>query len=153
MIQGKYLSVEDDLSDVFTIRKNIFIDEMGKDSSYINEGLDALSIHATVTNEKDIVCGSGRLTLMLDDNNDTSFSMDLLGVLPEERHKGYGEFLVRILADKAMLSGAESIKIECNLATAPFFEKLYFKKDSIDGDVCKMHVDMADFKHPCEHCK
>ncbi len=153
MITGKYLSIEDNLENVISIRNTVFDEEIKKDSSYINEALDAFSIHALVKDENDNYVGSGRLTMLLDDDNNTLFTMDLVGVLKDYQHKGYGEFMVRMLADKAMLSGAEYIDIKCPKEIEGFFSKLFFKTISEENGICNMKVTLSEFKHPCECCK
>ena len=152
MIHGKYLSIKDDLSDVVKIRIEVFekelafLDNIGIDSN------DELAINVIVY-DKEIPVGTGRIIL----DYDGDFTIDMVCVLSNYRKKGYGEFIVRLLADKALLSGGDYIHLLATDDTVSFFEKLDFKKDTVaprDDDLVSMTLKLSDFTTPCGHnCK
>lgn len=143
MIQGKYLSNRDDLSRVIQIRKDVFGNELTTDTK------DELSINVLV-NDKQTEVGTGRITL-----DDGRFTMDMICVLKEYRGKGYGEFIVRLLADRALISGAKAVYLLATPNTVLFFEKLFFTKATLsdvenESDI-KMVLDLTKSKTPCGH--
>jgi GNAT superfamily N-acetyltransferase len=137
MIRGRYLSIMDDLSDVIHMRKEIFNTDIDKN--------DDLAVNVIVF-DKEIPVGTGRIIL----DSDGNFIIDKVGVLEEYRGKGYGEFIIRLLADKALLSGAKFIYLTATENTVPFFEKLFFKKEK-NNDIVNMILNLSDMTTPCGH--
>ncbi len=77
-----------------------------------------------------------------------------LGVRKEYRGKGYGDFLLRLLVNKAFTSGIKEVECLVPVTLAPFFEKVGFqdkgKEILKDGIKCKnISITMADFTRPC----
>lgn len=140
MIKGKYLSICDDLSDAVNIRREIFAADLDeKDNIAIN----------TVVYDGTTPTGTGRIIL-----EDGVFTIDKTGVLEPLRNQGYGEFIVRLLADKALLSGAEYIYLNSPENTVSFFEKLFFKRDikSIgENGMVPMLLKLSELTSPCGH--
>lgn len=121
MIEGKYLYGADaDLSDVFVIRREVFVKEAGITEQEEFDGYDTMAIHGiiSVAGKK---LGTGRLAFDGDE-----FRIGHVCILREERGKGYGDFLVRMLIDKAFLAGADEIFVRTDKETAPFYESIGF---------------------------
>jgi len=59
-----------------------------------------------------------------------------VGVLLEERGRGYGDLLVRLLLYKAANHGAKHVKLVCPAGLLPFFARYGFapEADSEPGD-------------------
>lgn len=139
MIRGRYLSIMDDLSDVIHIRKEIFNTDIDKN--------DDLAVNVIVF-DKEIPVGTGRIIL----DSDGNFIIDKVGVLEEYHGKGYGEFIIRLLADKALLSGAKFIYLTATENTVPFFEKLFFKRENTNDTIdIPMILNLSDLTTPCGH--
>ncbi len=65
--------------------------------------------------------GAGRLLF-----DGKRFSVTDVAVLPEYRGEGYGDFVTRLLADRAMTAGAQEIFLDALAGTAGFFETTGF---------------------------
>lgn len=140
MIQGKYLNINDDLSDVLRIRGEVF--EKGLEEE------DKTSLNVIVY-DGGAATGTGRIAPY-----NGGFIIDMVCVLKEYRGKGYGEFIIRLLADRALLAGAKSIHLNASEDTFRFFEKLFFTRDfphSAGEGVGQvpMTLNLSDLKSPC----
>ncbi|MGB8451085.1 MAG: GNAT family N-acetyltransferase [Anaerocolumna sp.] len=123
MVQGKYLYYGDDLSEVFKIRRKVFIDEQGIAPEEEFDDYDNLAVHALVydnTNNKKAVA-TGRVY-----HDGENYRIGRIAVLKEERGKYYGDFVVRLLVDKAFLAGAEEVIINAQVNAIKFYEKIGF---------------------------
>ena len=124
MVQGKYLYYGDDLSDVFNIRRKVFVEEQGVSEEEEFDEYDNLSIHALVydnsNNKKPVATGR----VYYDGKN---YRVGRIAVLKEERGKYYGDFIVRLLVNKAFLSGADEVIINAQVNAIPFYEKVGFR--------------------------
>ena len=128
LVQGKYLHYGDDLTDVFEIRKKVFQMEQGVPSEDEFDAIDDLAIHVIVyttdTNKRPVATGR----VYFDGQN---YRIGRVAVLKEERGKYYGDFAVRMLANKAFLAGASDIFIHAQTSVKSFYEKIGFQ---VDGD-------------------
>lgn len=121
MIEGKYLyGANDDLSDIFAIRREVFVKEMGIREQEEFDGYDTMAIHGiiSVAGKK---LGTGRLLYDGD-----QYRISHVCILKEERGKKYGDFLVRMLIDKAFLAGADEIVTGAAKETVSFYESIGF---------------------------
>lgn len=55
-----------------------------------------------------------------------SYRIQEVAVLPEFRRKKYGDFIVRLLIDKAMLSGAQTIEADVLQGAEVLFQEVGF---------------------------
>lgn len=121
IIQGKFKSYEDDLSDAFEIRKKVFQDEQNVNSEIDYDEWDKYAMHVVIY-VSDKAVATGRLVF----DGDT-YRIGRVAVLKEERGKQYGDFVVRMLVDRAFQSGAKEIILGSQLHVIGFYEKLGFK--------------------------
>lgn len=120
MIEGKFLSGEEDLSIIKDIRSRVFCQEMGISAKAEEDGMDDRCMHAFVyAAGEPAACGR----IMYDGWN---FVISRVAVLPEYRRQKYGDFLVRLLIDKALQANAAEIQTEATEASLPFFESIGF---------------------------
>lgn len=164
MIHGKYIGQGEDLTAVKKIRDEVF-----NETEYnFHEELDELAINVIVdtdecidefrnTTSQNESCEETEMTkavrtyaacgrLVLDIENDR-FYADNICVLKEYRRKHYGEFILRMLADKANECRAEYLWADISESCAkPFFEKMFFKE--YEGNL--MRAKLEDF-HGCCH--
>jgi predicted GNAT family N-acyltransferase len=122
-VQGKYLYYGDDLSEAFQIRKEVFQEEQGVSEKEEFDEIDDLAIHVVVYSNDDLnkAVATGRVFF---DGND--YYIGRIAVLKDERGKNYGDFAVRMLANKAFLAGANEILIHAQVSAVPFYEKIGF---------------------------
>ncbi len=52
-----------------------------------------------------------------------------VAVLPEYRGKAYGEFVIRMLIDKAKTNGIKRVTLSCQNEMSGYFQKLGFRED------------------------
>ncbi len=123
-VQGKYLYYGDDLSDVFEIRRQVFQVEQGVPAQIEFDGIDDLAIHVIVyaSDGKNYPVATGRVYF-----DGETYRIGRVAVIKEERGKSYGDFAVRMLANKAFLAGAKEIHIDSQVTAIPFYERIGFR--------------------------
>jgi N-acetylglutamate synthase-like GNAT family acetyltransferase len=83
---------------------------------------DEIAIYGVIHDEEYKPLAAGKISLL-----NGRYELSNIAVLEPERNKGYGDFLVRLLVNKAFMSGAECIYTTTSTNTVGFFEKLGFK--------------------------
>lgn len=121
MIRGKYLSGRDDLSEIYQLREAVFQKELGFPAELERDGYDGLAIHAIAYDEKR-PAATGRILF-----DGEIYRMSRVAVKDEFRGKGYGEFIVRMLINKALLSGAREIYVSTLAGGRGMFERIGFE--------------------------
>ena len=139
-IQGKYFYYGDDISAAFEIRKQVFVIEQGVAAEEEFDSLDDLSVHVLVyaLGESQRAVATGRV--YYDGQN---YRIGRVAVLKDERGKKYGDFVVRMLANKAFLSGAQEVYINAQVTAIPFYEKIgfiCFGEEFVEADI--KHISM-----------
>lgn len=135
MIEGKFLYLFDDLKDIIYLKKR-------KNPCLEIEQSDLEDrIYAVVYAEGQAVA-MGELFL-----KEQNYYIDNIFVLEEKRKKGYGDFVARILIDKASIMGAKEvftiIEQECEL----FYKKLGFLEEVQEKKLFKLLI-----KDLCKKC-
>lgn len=120
MIEGIFLYGNDNLDEVFRIRKEVFQIEQSIDPDLEFDKYDKESIHILAKNDNYSV-GTGRLVL----NND-EYKIGRIAVLKEYRGNRYGEFIVKVLVDKAFSMSAEYVIVNSQVAVKDFYNKIGF---------------------------
>lgn len=126
MIRGKFLiGYVDDLKECFDIRRQVFIREQNISEAEEFDGLDEKCGHYIVYNEQDNPVSTGRLVKI----NDELYQIGRVATLKEYRHKGYAEFLMLSLIEKARSLGAREITLLAQTSAVKFYEKCGFMLD------------------------
>lgn len=135
MTQGKLLSYDDDLTEVFHIRRRVFVEELNNPEEIEFDELDNTAIHAIVyekdTDSKDIdnnpqsniAVATGRIIY-----DGEKCYISHICVLHEHRKKKYGDFAVRMLLNKGFASGVDEVSLITPNLLEVFFKKIGFKK-------------------------
>lgn len=126
MVRGKWFPMGSDISEALRIRSEVF--GQGEDA------LDSAAQQVVVYREGSPV-GSARLYWA-----DGAFRLDKLGVLPEERNKGFGDLLIRLLLFKALTHNASLIALDTPVETRGFFAKYGFQDDGEQAGLIRMHI-------------
>jgi N-acetylglutamate synthase-like GNAT family acetyltransferase len=138
MIKGKYLSINDDLTKVADIHKKVY------NQPFMS---DPLSMYVLVF-EEELAVGTGSILF-----NEGVFTLKNIAILPQYRNKGYGEFALRLLADKALLAGGKEVFLECPKDIVAFFQKYGFESTSNKDGFYSMKLSLEKFQSPCKnHC-
>lgn len=136
MVRGKFFSGQDDLSIIKEIRRQVMQEE--------DDGQDDFCMHV-LAYDGDIPVATGRISF-----DGWEFVISKVCVLKEHQGKMYGDFVVRMLVDKAMMSNAQQVKLEATKDTTAFFEKIGFKLSEAEGYKMTLNTDSI---HKCCNCK
>lgn len=111
--------------EVFSIRKKVLSDCEGLPEVFVKNEEDDEAIFAVAyeeTSDEKTPVGTARLLFM------NEFKIGRLCVLPEYRGKGYADFLVRMLLDKAFQMGASEVYVDARLSAVGFYKKIGFEE-------------------------
>ena len=127
-IQGKYLvGGLHNIEECITIRKEVFGGEQQFTVASVQEEDDknAIFVLAYETNEQgeELPVATGRLIFLED-----KFKIGRIAVRKEFRGKHYGDFVVRMLVDKAFSMGAKEVFVGAQKHAISFYEKIGFIK-------------------------
>lgn len=125
LIQGKILSYGDDLKEVYSIRQNVFVDELRILETTEFDENDANAMHVIVYEEAGSkkAVATGRITY-----NGDKCEISKVAVLKEFRRKKYGDFTVRMLLNKAFTAGINEVTLNSQISVVEFYEKIGFHK-------------------------
>ena len=138
MIEGKWFPQGAELTEPMMIRAAVF--GRGRDA------LDDMAQQVVVYREGTPV-GAARLWW-----EDGAFRLGDVGVLPDERGKGYGDLLVRLLLFKALSHNADTIALICGRDAKAFFARYGFTTESEGEPVCmRIRGAQVQLDH-CKHC-
>ena len=126
MIEGKWFAQGSDLAVPLAIRQTVF--------GRAQDALDA-SAQQVVVYRTGIPVGTARLWWQ-----DGSFWAGDIAVLPDERGKGYGDLLVRLLMYKAVTHNARHLLLACPTSLSAFFARYGFQPLQ-QGDPMTMELD------------
>ena len=112
MVEGKWLPPGADIAPALFLRRAIFT--MDRDD------VDSLSWQALALWEGQPV-GTGRIWWQ-----DGAFMLGMIGVLPDFRGLGCGDFLIRLLLFKAQQHNAVRVALYAPAEAVPFFQKYGF---------------------------
>ena len=119
MIQARWF-IDGDLSDAFMIRRRVFIEEQGIDEAEEFDGTDAGAIHLVAYDDGRPVA-TGRIRL-----EDNQAVIGRVAVLRDERGKGYGGFVARVLIWQASEMSYDRQVVHAQLHAAGFYGRLGF---------------------------
>ncbi len=149
LVEGKFRSYEEDLTDAFEIRRKVFQEEQGVDPEIEFDELDKAAMHVIIY-VADKAVATGRLIF-----DGETYRIGRVAVLKEERGKQYGDFVVRMLADRAFQSGAKEVLLGSQVQVREFYEKLGFVsygEEYIEAGI--RHIPMKlKAASMCSHCK
>lgn len=129
-IQGRYLlGGEHDISECLAIRNEVF----GGEQQFFaagTEDIDDKNAIFVLAYEKDeqgtqTPVATGRLIFL---ENKNKFKIGRIAVRKEFRGKHYGDFVVRMLIDKAISLGAKEVVVGAQSHAISFYEKIGFVK-------------------------
>lgn len=130
MIEGKYHYFKDDLTKILEISNKVFHRNQTSHIDLSKMGSEQEIIYA-VAYANSLPVATARLHC-----DKQIYNIDEIAVLVEERRKGYGDFIVRMLVDKAFTLGGEEVIIWSPSNIIEFFKKIGFKpyEDKFEQD-------------------
>lgn len=151
MVKGKFYSGQDDLTEIKEIRKIVFCDALHIAPEVEDDGQDMFCMHVLAL-DGDTPAATGRISF-----DGWDFVISKVAVLPEYQGKKFGDFVVRMLVDKAMMSNATKVQLDSFEDTVAFFETIGFKAEKEAGMLGdKKLISMilnTDEIHKCCNCK
>lgn len=144
MIQGKLIQGQENLTEVLKIWQDVFVEEGIIPVEAIKETIGDNTIHALVYEGTDASCpvAAGRMSIKED-----SDEIELIAVLKNFRGKEYGDFVVRMLLDRAVNSGAMNITVKAPESLTGFFQKQGFVKSDDVTDWFGIKCIIMKFNH------
>ena len=114
MIRGKFMTSMDDPSACLALRAQVFPGAQGEVDEY-----DRMAVYALAIDEENRPGGAGRLYI----GDDSRFTIDRVGVLPEMRGQGLGDLLMRMLLYRALELNCAGVKLVSPVRLAGFFAR------------------------------
>lgn len=152
LIQGKLIDGYEDLSEIYKIRKKVFAQKVSISDGVISDELDYIAIHAVVYEgtKQNRMVATGRMVY----DGDTC-KIGRIAILKEFRGKKYGDFIVRMLLNKAFQSGMNQVYAEAQLENIGFYKKIGFRPlETINLEsrekYHKMIIDKDQVLFPCK---
>ena len=149
MVKGRYMEGAADIGGVLDIRKKVFEEEYKVSGAGSPSFDDNMALHAVAYDDNDKIVAAG--TLYFDG---LTFTIDKIAVLPDYRRHSYGDFVLKILIDKAASAAPKEILGRCFTESAGFMESVGFEKTADEADgICTMRLLEEKFKGGCCSCK
>lgn len=160
-ISGKFLTYGDDLSQAFEIRKEVFVKEQGIPEELVFDDLDQNAIHAIVYEEHKITkengmgqmpkpVGSGRIIY-----DGSTCMIGRVAVLKDYRGKKYGDFLIKMMLQKAFMAGVKEVVVHSQTSAEGFYQKIGFKRvgeNFMEAGIehCEMKIEKKYVNRACK---
>lgn len=168
MIQGKFLTSRDDISQIIALRRSVFCDELGLSADGEPDENDAMAVYALAYAKDGTPVATGRMYIA-----DDRFNIGKLCVLKPLRRMQIGDFVMRMLLYRAQDLNAGSVSLTCPEDEIQFFtrygfrpvgeafeengytcRRMYVAGDRIDIEgTCGCHKKCGDCGGNCEGCE
>ena len=148
MIRGKFMTSMEDTTQCLAIREAVFARELNRPQEGAADENDRMAVYALVLNEEDEPAGSGRLYI----DGDSHFAIDRVCVLKDQRGRGLGDLLMRMLLYRAQELSCDSVYLTAPVELTGFFARYGLKPqgDAKDGQrVMRAGKDEIDIEGTC----
>lgn len=155
-VKGTVIDGTDNIDIIKQLRKNIFGTDVICFDNYFDTDTemfsDRMAAHVIITDTfdgepVDVGCGS----LYFDG---AVFVMDGVGVLEKYRNMQYGDFIVRLLLDRAFVYNKDaSVLCYCSGSSVGFFKHIGFQETDFRGDVALLKATRKDIISKCHSHK
>lgn len=126
MMQVRTALTEQELNDVYQIRKEVFIQEQGVPADIEVDDKESESVHFILYNEK-IPAGAGRLRFQ-----EETAKAERVCVVKESRGTGMGRVLMKEMEKYAIKAGASRMKLNAQLHAAVFYTQIGYETVSAE---------------------
>jgi len=116
MIRGKYLSSMEDIRSVLSLRAAILPASCAEAS---RDAHDDMCFYALAMEDDGTPVGTGRLYI----DDESRFHLGTIAVLPEYRHRGFGDLIARMLLYRALDLNAPSVCAVCPVNSIGFLQR------------------------------
>jgi predicted GNAT family N-acyltransferase len=149
MISTQWFMGGEDLTDAYTVRRKVFIEEQQIPEAEEFDGTDAESVHLVVYDETETPVATGRIRVTLDE-----FNIGRVAVLKSHRGKQYGLFLMQVLIHACFTMGGERQVVRAQRYAQGFYEKLGFAPFGEEYEEAGIpHISMERFGDTIPLCK
>lgn len=121
MITSVFIPGNQDASEPFAIRREVFVEEQGYPEADEFDGFDASALHLMVYVDEQSAA-TGRIW-----HDGSRFWIGRLAVREPYRGQKVGDLALRLLLYKAFSSGAEELFLKAQSYVRPFYEKFGFR--------------------------
>lgn len=151
------------MTEVFNIRRKVFVEEMRMDEKNELDQKDQEAIHVIVfetpinlkdrKNEMNHAVATGRIIF-----DGERCTISHVAVLKDYRKQQYGDFTVKMLLNKAFTSGVPEVELDTTEQTEGFFKRIGFKTENtwmdLNGIKWKhMKVNTNQITRPCQNIR
>ncbi|MBQ7063501.1 MAG: GNAT family N-acetyltransferase [Firmicutes bacterium] len=142
MIEAIWKKGTDDLTDAFSLRREVFIGEQGIPEELEFEGDDVEYRHLVVYDDGE-PAASGRMRFLTNEEA----KIGRICVRKASRGKQIGYFLVKVMMEKAFDEGALTMVVDAQVQAEPFYRICGFKRvceieDPTGIPHCRMQADL-----------
>ncbi|MDD5936123.1 MAG: GNAT family N-acetyltransferase [Clostridiales bacterium] len=157
-IEGKFITYPEDLKEVYSIRREVFIEEQNIPETEEFDEYDKKAIFCVLYEENNsfntqekMAVATGRLVLL----EDGSYKIGRIAVRKQFRGLQYGDMLVKMLVNKAFISGAKEVYVGAQIQAKGFYQKIGFKEigdEYLESNI--PHIKMVLLpQNICKKCK
>jgi N-acetylglutamate synthase-like GNAT family acetyltransferase len=147
LIEGKLLNFSDDLTEVRKIQESVFCNE---DMVKNIEDEYAFAVHAVAYQGTDKKCAVAAGSMAYDGE---ICRLGRVAVLKPYRGNHYGDFIVRILLNKAFTSGIEKVYTYASPDNLGFFSTIGFKAEHEKDGLTAMSITSTQLVTKCQISK
>ncbi|MGI6168784.1 MAG: GNAT family N-acetyltransferase [Christensenellales bacterium] len=125
MVQARYIPGNEDLSECYKLRTDVFVEEQGISMEDEFDGKDPFALHALV-----YVDGQPAATARMLFQSEDILRIGRICVRKEMRNRGLGDLVVRMMLARATETECELVEISAQAQAVSFYEKLGFSEAS-----------------------
>ena len=123
MMQGKYLTSMDDISQVLAVRYTVFVEEQGYSAELEKDRFDDVSVYALAMDGDGNPVSTGRLFA----NEEGKFTIGRVCTLKEYRGQGYADLVLRMLLRRAKDMNVPDVTISSQIPAMGFYARFGFE--------------------------
>ncbi len=157
MIQGKLLTYGDDLKEVYSIRRKVFVEEQNIPEEDEFDSTDNEAIHVLIYEQNSVSDTINRIAVatgrIIFDGETCEISH--IAVIKEYRNMKYGDLAVRMLINKAFTAGINKVQVNSPLELLDFFKSIGFtflkdNSENSDNSLYKMVIYINNVNTSCK---
>lgn len=150
MIRGLYIHEEKDMKEINKIRKQVFCIEqqISEDIEFATSPGENINL---LVYDGEIPVATGQLCY-----EEEYYKIGHIAVLKEYRGKDFGDFVVRMLVDKALQMGAKEVHVIAQEYAKRFYEKIGFEIEGpgyIESNIPRLPMKLSTLHKCCHNTK
>ena len=136
-----FFGLKEDISDVHTVRRTVFIEEQNVPEANVDDGTDGECIHLVVYDKNETPVSTGRVHLLEDD-----FIIGRVATIKSHRNQGLATGIMQALIEACVQMGGNRQITNAQVQSMGFYEKLGFTPYSSEFQEAGIpHVSMEHF--------